>query len=400
MKASIAELAIFSGTPAFNQPLHVGQLNLPPFAEFEATFKGIFERRYFTNHGPLVQELDAKLAARLGVRHAVSVSNATIALMVACKALNLKGEVIVPAFTFAASVQILTWAGLTPVFCDVDPETQMITAVRAEKLITPKTSAVLAVHLWGRACDPKNLADLCRQRNLKLIFDSAHAIGCTFEGRNIGGFGDVEVFSFHATKVLGATEGGALTTNDDDLAGQIRTVRNFHSSQTYGEVPVRINGKMTEAQAGFALLGLAHLDEWIERNRKLYQRHQERAGATPGVRFVDHAYGERSNYQYCVVAVDPQLGVTRDEMRQILEAENIWARRYFYPGMHRTAPYGAPGGKSNVNLPVTDMLCTQLLQLPLGSGMTNDDVDRIWDIVELCTRHPEEIRKRLDSRSQ
>ncbi|MGB7259106.1 MAG: DegT/DnrJ/EryC1/StrS family aminotransferase, partial [Pseudolabrys sp.] len=297
-------------------------------------------------------------------------------------------------------VQILTWAGLTPVFCDVDPETQMLTADRAEKLITSKTSAVLGVHLWGRGCDPNNLAELCRRRNLKLIFDSAHAIGCTFGGRNMGGFGDVEIFSFHATKVLGATEGGALTTNDDDLAGQIRTVRNFHSSQTYGEVPVRINGKMTEAQAGFALLGLVHLDEWIERNRKLYQRHKERAGAAPGVRFVDHAQGERSNYQYCVVAIDPQLDVTRDEIRQILEAENIWARRYFYPGMHRTAPYGAPGGKSNVNLPVTDMLCTQLLQLPLGSGMTNDDVDRIWDIVELCTKHPEEIRKRLDSRSQ
>lgn len=398
MKKSVADLAIFSGTPAFAEPLHVGQLNLPPFAEFEKTFKGIFERRYFTNHGPLVQSLDEKLAERLGVRHAISVTNGTIALMAACKALDLKGEVIVPAFTFAASVQILSWADLTPVFCDVDPETQMLTAGLVEKAITPKTSAVLGVHLWGRGCDPENLMDLCRRRNLKLMFDAAHAIDCTFAGRKIGNFGDVEAFSFHATKVLGATEGGALTTNDDDLAGRIRTVRNFHSSQTYGEVPVRINGKMTEAQAGFALLALAHLDEWIERNQKLYRRYQERAAATPSVQFVDHARGERSNCQYCVVRVDPKLAVTRDEIRQILEAENIWARRYFYPGMHKTEPYTALGERTK--LPVTDMLCAQLLQLPLGSNMTADDVDRIWDIIQLCTKHPEQIRARLDSKSQ
>ncbi|HXV00335.1 MAG TPA: aminotransferase class I/II-fold pyridoxal phosphate-dependent enzyme [Caulobacteraceae bacterium] len=400
MKASVGDLALFGGVPEFATPLHVGQLNLPPFEDFEASFRDIFRRRFFTNHGPLVRTLDERLARRLGVRHAICVANGTVALMVACAALDLRDEVIVPAFTFPATVQALSWAGLTAVFCDVDPYAQTITAELVEPLITERTSAVLGVHLWGRACDPDRLLDLCRRYDLKLLFDAAHAIDCTFGGRLVGGFGDLEVFSFHATKILGSAEGGALTTNDDELAARIRTARNFHGAETFAEVALRINGKMSEAQAAMGLLALDHLDEWGARNRELYHRHQQRAGSLSGVSFLDHAGAERSNYQYCVIGLDAALDLSRDELRQILEAEGIHARRYFFPGMHRTPPYGDMSADPDRPLPVTDRLCALTLQLPLGSGMDTRQVNRIWEVIEFCLGHGRDVRRALDSARQ
>ena len=174
-KTRIDDLAVFGGTPAFESPLPVGQLYLPDWTDFERLFRGIFARRYFTNHGPLVRELDERIAAYLGVRHATNVTNGTVALMIALRALDLRGEVIVPSFTFPATVQAISWAGLTPVFCDVDPATHMLTAENVRKLIGPRTSGVLGVHLWGRACDPDALQKLCLENNLRLLFDAAHA---------------------------------------------------------------------------------------------------------------------------------------------------------------------------------------------------------------------------------
>lgn len=392
----LEDLAFYGAQPEWPTPLPVGQVYLPSWERFETAFNGIFERRHFTNHGPLVRELDARFAAHLGVRHAISVTNATVALMVAAKALNLSGKVIIPAFTFPATAQAMTWAGLTPVFCDVDPHTHTLSAALVEPLITDDTSAVLGVHLWGRACDPDGLGELCARKNIVLFYDAAHAIDCTHHGKSIGGLGRLEVFSFHATKIINGAEGGCLTTNDDDVANCIRTVRNFHVSESFAPVPLRINGKMSEAQAAMALLGLESLPEYIAHNRSLYNRYQRRTSTWPHLSLVEPVAGERNNYQYCVLRVSDDSILRRDMLFSLLRAENVLARRYFQPGLHRTPPYGSFSSPS-ANLPVTDTLCSSLLQLPQGAAVTLEDVDRICDLIDFCLQHGDAIAARSTS---
>ena len=395
-KKSVQQLAAFGGYPLFKAPLHVGQLYMPNWDDFEDTFRGIFKRHYFTNHGPLVHEMDERFAKHLGVRNAVCVTNGTVSLMVATQALNLRGEVIVPAFTFPATVQSLCWAGLTPVFCDVDPLTHNITSKLAEPLITERTSAILGTHLWGRACDPDGLQSLCDEYGLSLFFDAAHAIDCTYNGKKIGGFGRVESFSFHATKVLNGAEGGCLTTNDDALADRIRTARNFHVSETYARVPIRINGKMSEAQAAMALLGLKGLSKNIKKNKDLYRIYRQRSADWKGLRMVDTAGGEESNYQYCVFEVNPDATVlTRNQFFFILRAENVLARRYFYPGVHRMKPYDTLFPEYLTTLPVTDYLSSHLLQFPIGSGISSDQVEHLSDLISFLIKNDAEIAEQM-----
>lgn len=356
-------------TNGFDTPLHVGQLNLPSVDAFEVAFKGIFARQFFTNHGPLEQELDAALASYFGVRHAVSVVNGTVALMIALQTLDLRGEVIVPAFTFPATVQAIAWAGLTPVFCDVDPHTQTITAPLAAAAITANTVAILGVHVWGRAADPDGLELLARERGLKLVFDAAHAVGCTSRGRLIGGFGDVEAFSFHATKILNGFEGGCITTNDDGLAARIRVARSFHADDDAGASILRLNAKISEAQAAMALLSLDHLDQWTEDNRHRYERYRRELQGIPGLYFIDYCAGERSNYQSVVLRIcEEELGMPRDHLLRILESKNILARKYFSPGVHNIPPFC---DLSTKELPVTDELCRTLIQLPTGQMVSD-----------------------------
>jgi dTDP-4-amino-4,6-dideoxygalactose transaminase len=397
IKRRLKDLAAFGGNPAFAEPLHVGQLYLPEWSEFEETFRGIFRRRYFSNHGPLVRKLDDRLSEHLGVRNAVSVTNGTISLMVAAKALDLQGQVIVPAFTFPATAQALNWAGLTPVFCDVDPTTHNLTADLVEPLISDRTCAVLGVHLWGRACDPIDLQDICDRHGLMLFFDAAHAINCTYGGVMIGGFGRVESFSFHATKVVNGAEGGCLTTNDDELANRIRTVRNFHVSESFAKVPLRINGKMSEAQAAMALLGLSGLRSNITHNRSLYEIYRQRAEHWRGLRMVDIVKSESVNYQYCVFEMEPMsTTLNRDQLLHLLWAEQVMARRYFYPGLHRMAPYDRLYPEYRDTMPTTESLCARLLQLPIGASMTSELTERVSDLLDFILERDDEIVGRLE----
>jgi dTDP-4-amino-4,6-dideoxygalactose transaminase len=391
-KKNIQDLAVFGGLPVFENPLHVGQLYMPDWEDFKKSFHGIFQRRYFANNGPLVREMDELFADHLGVRNAVCVTNGTVALMVATKALDLKGEVIVPAFTFPATVQSLYWAGLKPVFCDINPHTHNINAELAEPLINEQTCAILGVHLWGRACDPQGLQSLCDKHGLTLYFDAAHAIDCTCRGKKIGGFGWVESFSFHATKVVNGAEGGCLTTNDDELAGRIRTARNFHISETYSRVPLRINGKMSEAQAAMALLGLKGLPRNIKNNKMLYAIYRRRSAEWKGLRMVDTVGEEESNYQYCVFEVNPEAtALTRDQLFSLLRAEKVLARRYFYPGVHRMKPYDSLFPEYHDTLPETDHLSAHLLQLPIGASVSSHQIEQISDLISCLLKHDAEI---------
>src|SRR5450830_1647259 len=200
--------AFFGAKPTFDKPLPIGQLYFPSWERYEAAFKGIFERQYYNNNGPLHHELEEKLQQFLGVKHVICVSNATFGLMMVADAMELTGKVILPSFTFAASAQALTWAGLKPVFCDIDLDTHQIDIDKIEVLIDKDVSAIMGVNLWGGACNQKALIELADAHGIHLYFDSAHAFGCRVDGVAIGNFGRAEVFSFHATKILSATEGG------------------------------------------------------------------------------------------------------------------------------------------------------------------------------------------------
>ena len=227
MKSSLEDLAIFGGEAAFSEKLHVGRPNIGNRKRLLERINDMLDRNWLTNIGPFVEEFEQRIADLVGVRHCIAMCNGTVALEIAIRALGLNGEVILPAFTFAATAHALQWQEITPVFCDIDPMTHNIDPLKIERMITPRTSGVIGVHIWGRPCGVEALSEISRRRNLRLLLDASHAFGCSHRGQMIGGFGDAEVFSFHATKIVNAFEGGAVVTNDDELAAKIRLMRNF-----------------------------------------------------------------------------------------------------------------------------------------------------------------------------
>jgi dTDP-4-amino-4,6-dideoxygalactose transaminase len=250
---SAKQLAILGGSPAFQEPLHVGRPNIGGREQFMEYVNTIFENRWLTNRGPFVKQFEEELTNFLGVKHCITICNATIALEIAIRALGMQGEVIVPSFTFIASAHSLQWQEITPVFCDIDPHTHNLDPLCLEKLITPRTTGIMGVHLWGRPCAVNALQEIAGRRNLKLLYDAAHAFGCTDKGKMIGNFGDAEVFSFHATKFFNTFEGGAIATNDDELAARIRLMQNFGFAGFDNVVSMGTNGKMSEVSAAMGL---------------------------------------------------------------------------------------------------------------------------------------------------
>ena len=299
----------------------------------------ILDRRWLTNDGDYVRSFEQRLVELLHVDHCVCFCNGTVAIETLVRAASLAGEVIVPSFTFVATPHALRWQRIEPVFCDVDRTTHNVDPRRVEELITSRTSAILGVHVWGRPCDCDALASVARRYGLRLFFDAAHAFGCSYKGRMVGGLADAEVFSFHATKVLNTFEGGAVATHDADLAKRLRLMRNFGFAGYDSVVELGTNGKMTEVAAAMGLTSLESLDEFVAVNRRNHLRYQEQLGGLSGITVARYAADERANYQYVIVEVDEMvIGVARDEIVQALHAENVLARRYFYPGCHRMAP--------------------------------------------------------------
>ncbi len=219
--------AILGGAPAFAEAMHVGRPNLGDRARLQERIDGMLDARWFSNGGPLVMEFEQQIAQTIGVKHCIATCNGTTALMLAIRGLDMKGEVIVPSFTFVATAHALQWQQTKPVFCDIDPVTHNLDPVDVERRITPETTGIIGVHLWGRPCDTTALEDIARRHGLKLLLDASHAFACSSGGRMIGSFGDAEVFSFHATKFLNAFEGGAVVTNSDEVARKLRLMRNF-----------------------------------------------------------------------------------------------------------------------------------------------------------------------------
>ena len=399
MRDDSSSLAIFSGVPAFEEPLHVGRPNIGNRERLLERINSLLDRRWLSNNGPYVQELEQRLAEFLGVKHCIAVCNATIGLEIVIRALELKGEVIVPSFTFIATAHTLQWQEITPIFCDVDPLTHNLDPERVREAVTPRTTGVVGVHIWGRPCAIETLWEIARTNNLKLIFDAAHALGCSHKGTMIGSFGDAEIFSFHATKFFNSFEGGAVTTNSDELARKIRLMKNFGFAGYDDVISVGTNGKMSEVSAAMGLGSLESLDEFINVNRENYKVYRGLLSGIPGIKLVAFDERERCNYQYVVVEIDEAITeLSRDQLVEILWAENIRARRYFYPGCHRMEPYQSQYPSAGRRLPETEALVKRVLVLPTGTAVSADDIAEVCDIIRIAVKDHSLIRAKLEQR--
>ncbi|WP_422316487.1 DegT/DnrJ/EryC1/StrS family aminotransferase [Prosthecobacter sp.] len=369
---------------SFNQgnSLFVGTPNIGNQDVFLSRTVDALKRRWLSNNGKYAQEFEAAVSKFLGVKHCIAMCNATVGLEIAIRSLGLSGEVIVPSFTFIATAHALQWQEITPVFCDIDPVTHNIDPAKVEALITPRTTAIMGVHLWGRGCDVEALQRIADKHGLKLLFDAAHAFGCSHNGQMTGGFGNVEVFSFHATKFINSFEGGMVTTNDDELALRLRRVTNFGFSG-YDQVDcIGTNGKMNEISAAMGLTNLESIDEFIAINRAHHRRYQELLDGLPGLSVMPYGEAERGNYQYVVIEIESDIaGISRDLLVSRLHEQGVIARRYFYPGCHRMEPYRTLYPLAGNHLPETERLTQRLFCLPTGSALTENDVESVCHII-------------------
>jgi dTDP-4-amino-4,6-dideoxygalactose transaminase len=391
------DLAILGGEPALSAKVHVGGPNIGCRDRLMERIQDVLDRRWLTNGGVYVREFERRVAQIAGVRHCIAMCNGTAAIEIAVRAMGWSGEVIVPSFTFVATVHALRWLGITPVFCDIDPRTHNIDPAKVEALITSRTTGILGVHVWGRPCDVESLEMIARSRRIGLLFDAAHAFACSRRGRMVGSFGDAEVFSFHATKFVNAFEGGAVVTNDSDLAVRLEQMRNFGFAGCDCVVSLGTNGKMNEVSAAMGVTSLESLDEFIEINRRNYEQYRRELAGAAGLDVVAYDEADRSNYQYVAVTVDEErLELSRDDFVRILAAENVMARRYFHPGCHRMEPYRSESPGAYRGLPHTEALTRRVMCLPTGSGVSSESISMICRLLRLAAAHHQELRRLLD----
>ena len=379
--ASKNDLALFGAAPAFDAPVHVGRPNIGSQAQFNHLVGDMFERRWLGNNGPLLLEFERRVAEFLGVKHCVAMCNGTIALEIATRALGLKGEVIIPSYTFVATAHALSWQGITPVFADVNEHDHCIDVSSVERMITPNTTGIIGVHLWGNGADVEALEQLAKKHQLTLMFDAAHAFGCSHFGQRIGGFGKAEVFSFHATKFFNTFEGGAVTTNDDLLAEKMRLMRNFGFHGFDNVIHPGTNGKMIEICAAMGIVNLEYLPQVVAANRHNYQQYTEAFAGLDGVSLLQFRDAENCNFQYVVLELAEHRQGQRDQIVAALHAENILARKYFWPGCHAMPYYKALFPHASLVLPNTVRVADRVIVLPTGTTLPKDTPNIIARVI-------------------
>jgi len=377
------DLAINGAAPAFEQPLHVGRPNIGSREAFMKYAEEIFDRRWLSNNGPVVQEFERRVAEYHGVKHCISMCNGTIALEIAIRALNLSGEVIVPSYTFIATAHALSWQGITPVFADIDPVTHCLDPEAVRRMITPRTTGIIGVHLWGRAAPVEALQQIADEQGLKLMYDAAHAFGCSHGGTMIGNFGACEILSFHATKFFNTFEGGAVVTNDEELAETMRLMHNFGFAGLDNVIHPGTNGKMIEIAAAMGLVNLDAIDNVIAANKHNYGAYREGLAGLQGISLLAFDEAERNNYQYVVMEVGEECPVSRDRIIHALHAENIRARKYFWPGCHNMKPYRELYPHAGLLLPNTRKVAERVVVLPTGTAMNSEMVDTVARVIRM-----------------
>lgn len=388
-------IAVLGARPRFSEPLPVGQFYWPGWEAYEKAARGIFARRYYTAMrfaGPLVVQFQERLQEFLGVKHAIAIRNATNGLMIAAYTLAPRGKVIVPSWTFIATIQALLWANCQPVFCDIDPDSQQMSLVSVRRLLERGgIQGILGVHLWGNVLPVGELEMLAEEYGVALCCDAAHAFGCRVNEGAIGTFGQAEVFSFHASNILSTAEGGCITTNDDALASKLRAMRGDHVSGT-GVAMQSATSRMSEIQAAIGLMMLDDFGRNCRNNAEQHHSYERRLSDIPGIRILKHSGVATSNFQNVVGVIDSAaFGLTRDELLAVLRAENVAAERQFYPPSHAVSPFTdlalEPG-----QLEHTEAAACSTLQLPIGARVTADAIEQICDIVREAHLHSEFLR--------
>lgn len=400
MKNDLSNFAVLDGPPLFSEPLIVGRPNMPDRSELLRRIELVLNSGWLSNDGPMVKEFERQVAQRLNVKHVVAVCNGTVALQVMAKACGLTGEVIVPSMTFIATPHAVQWIGLTPVFADVASCDHTLDPDTVELCISPQTSAILGVHLWGNPCHVEQLHRIAIRHGLKLLFDASHAFGCEYDGQPIGNFGLAEAFSFHATKVMHAAEGGAIATNDDGIAEQCRLLRNFGISDFTRIDSTGTNAKMSELCAATGLTSLDTIDTVLEHNKANMNTYREVLNGIPGLHLAIRPASAQRNYQYVVVCVDEcEFGLSRDDLLVVLRAEGVMARSYFSPGCHNAEPYAGLPIHHPVPMPVTEGLLKDVLQLPTGPTITQSDIERIGQLLGAVYQQATTLRSCLVDRT-
>jgi dTDP-4-amino-4,6-dideoxygalactose transaminase len=346
---------------------------LPPIHEYEQYLKDIWKRNWLTNNGPLVNDLELKLKEYLGIDHLLFVTNGTIALQIAIKALGLKGKVLTTPFSYVATTSSIVWEGCEPLFVDIDPMTLNIDATKIEDAITPDTCAILATHVYGNPCDVEMIDDIARRRNLKVIYDGAHAFGVKYKGKSIFSFGDITTGSFHATKLFHTIEGGAVVTRDPDLLKKAAYMRNFGHDGPERFAELGINGKNSEFHAAMGLANLKYVSQIIEKRRLLSTRYDRFLSGFQGSKPVI-GDGVVYNYAYYPVVFDRAELLVK--VLEMLNQNWIHPRRYFFPSLE-DLPYIHPEARCSVTNEVTK----KVLCLPLYDTLTEEEVDMIFRII-------------------
>ncbi|ATW26958.1 DegT/DnrJ/EryC1/StrS family aminotransferase [Candidatus Formimonas warabiya] len=366
----------------FSQPVYVSQPLLPGIEELTKLVKLIWDSKQLTNNGKMVQQLEKELAEFLHVPYLSLFCNGTVALQLACQVLRLSGEVITTPFTFAATVHALAWNHLKPVFCDIEEDTFNMNPDLVESLITPETSALFPVHVFGRPCNVVKLQDVAERNGLKVLYDAAHAFGVKINGQDIASFGDVSMFSFHATKIYHTVEGGALTFNHPYLKERADSLKNFGIRGTDHVAEPGSNGKLNELQAAVGILLLDKVPEEIARRKEITALYRQMLSDVPGIKTMKESENVFANYPYFVIQIDKkEYGLSRDELYEKLKEYNIITRKYFYPLCSNFPCYRDLPSADRQRLPVANRIAETVLALPLYGQLPHSAVEKICTII-------------------
>jgi dTDP-4-amino-4,6-dideoxygalactose transaminase len=375
-----------------NSPIYVTQPAFPPLEEFVELLKQIWGNKILTNNGPFHKQFEKELADYLGVKYLSVFANGTLALMTALQALRITGEVITTPFSFVATTHSLWWNNIKPVFADIESDTFNLDPERVEAAITPQTTAIMPVHVYG---NPSNLPEFQRIADtygLKLIYDAAHAFGVKIDGNSVLNFGDLSILSFHATKVFNTIEGGAIICHDEKTKQRIDYLKNFGFAGETTVIAPGINAKMNEVQAAYGVLQLKYVDENIGKRKAIANLYRSGLASIPGIRYLNDIEGINLSYSYFPILVDSNLyGRTRDELYDELKINNIHGRRYFYPLISQFPSYRGLTSSNPANLPIAEKITKQVICLPIYPELPHENVESVVQCITGFFKYKEQI---------
>lgn len=355
---------------------------LPNLEEFNLMLKEIWNSKWITNNGQFHQQLEQNLAEYLGVPYVSLFTNGTLPLLTALQALRVTGEVITTPYSFVATTHCIWWSGCKPVFVDIDPATGNIDPDKIEAAITPKTTAIMPVHVYGKPCDTKRIQEIADKYGLKVIYDAAHAFGVKVDGESILNAGDMSTLSFHATKVYNTLEGGAMVMHDEVTKKRIDYLKNFGFAGETEVIAPGINSKVDEVRAAYGILNLRQVDAAIEARRQVAIQYREALCSVDGVTFMEDIPGVQHNYSYFPIFIDAEkYGMTRDELYFKMKAANVLGRRYFYPLISEFSTYRGLPSASKENLPNAHKMADSVICLPMHHALGEEDVERILKLI-------------------